>query len=156
GFYENAFALIKSVYAERVVDDPDEALPTWRDAFKPQSFTPLCIQRDDGTYERVNVQWPTNCDEPGDGLLALTPWGVVTELVSARELLMEPAAASAGGGAPPPPPLRSRSGAVADVPHPGAPAQVAAALVEARRRAHALASTAPRDHGLLRLIFEAL
>src|SRR5262249_6914281 len=125
GFYENAFALMKAVYAERVVDDPDEALLTWRDAFKPQSFTPLCIQRDDGSYERVDVEWPTNCDEPGDGQLALTPWGAVTELVSALGILLEHAGAIAAGAHPAPPPIQSRAAGAAEVPHPNAPAQAA-------------------------------
>jgi uncharacterized protein with NAD-binding domain and iron-sulfur cluster len=157
GFYENAFALMKAVYAERVVDDPDEGLLTWRDAFKPQSFTPLCIQNDDGSYQRVNVKWPTNCDEPGDGHLLLTPWGAVTELVSALEMLIEHAAAIIGGAEPPPPPIGLRSGgAVADVPPPHGPVQLATAIVDAKRRARELASTAPREHGLLRLIWEGL
>jgi uncharacterized protein with NAD-binding domain and iron-sulfur cluster len=169
GFYENAFSLMKSAYAERTVDDPDEALLTWRDAFKPQSFTPLCVQREDGGYERVDVRWPVNCDEPGDGQVLLTPWGVVTELVSALLDLVEHARDAT--------PDTGRASSAAQAPaatlknaedlgraalgsarerDPGTHAQLAAAIVEAKRLAAELKSLAPSDHGLLRLVWEAL
>src|SRR4051812_22545436 len=40
GFYENAFALMQNCYAE-LKPAADNPIKTWRDAFKPQSFTPI-------------------------------------------------------------------------------------------------------------------
>jgi uncharacterized protein with NAD-binding domain and iron-sulfur cluster len=168
GFYENAFSLMKSVYEERTVDDPDEALPTWRDAFKPQSFTPLCVQREDGSYERVNVKWPVNCDEPGDGQVGWTPWGLVTELVSAlldfvrqaRELIdgaiAEAAAAAPSASLKKALDLGTSTRGTARERDPRTHAQLAAAIVEAKRLIAELRSLTPPDHGLLRLIWEAV
>jgi uncharacterized protein with NAD-binding domain and iron-sulfur cluster len=169
GFYENAFSLMKSAYAERTVDDPDEALLTWRDAFKPQSFTPLCVQHEDGSYERVNVRWPVNCDEPGDGQVSLTPWGVVTEIVSAlldlighaRESTPDAARAASAAQAPAATLTNAKNLGRAALGSarerdPGTHAQLATAIVEAKRLAAELKSLAPVDHGLLRLVWEAL
>ncbi len=86
GFYENAFALMRAVYAERGAA-PDEALPTWRDAFKPQSFTPIGEQVA-GEWTYWGIDWPTNGDEPGDGKVLISPWGAFTELVNIVEKLV--------------------------------------------------------------------
>ncbi len=86
GFYENAFALMKAVYAARPTA-PDEVLLTWRDAFRPQSFTPIG-ENVDGDWTYWGIDWPTNADEPGDGKLLLSPWGVFTERVDAIDRLV--------------------------------------------------------------------
>lgn len=86
GFYENAFALTKKLYAEwqKPANCPFQ---TWRDAFMPQSCTPLgTVIKGQRGY--MPVEWPTNGDEPGDGQVGLTPWGVFTEMLSLLKLLL--------------------------------------------------------------------
>jgi uncharacterized protein with NAD-binding domain and iron-sulfur cluster len=86
GFYENAFRLTKRLFAEW---KKPEGCPfkTWRDAFTPQSLTPLglCIK---GKRSYLPITWPMNDEEPGTGQVELTPWGVATELLSALKLLL--------------------------------------------------------------------
>jgi uncharacterized protein with NAD-binding domain and iron-sulfur cluster len=87
GFYQNAFAMIRDVYAHKP-SDPDDPLRTWRDALKPLSFTPIGEESADGKWSYWGVTWPTNADEPGDGKLLLTPWGAVTELLSLLKIIV--------------------------------------------------------------------
>jgi uncharacterized protein with NAD-binding domain and iron-sulfur cluster len=86
GFYQNAFAMLRDVYAH-CPKDPDDALQTWRDALKPQSYTPLGEEQD-GRWTYWGITWPTNADEPGDGKLLLTPWGALTELLSLIKIVI--------------------------------------------------------------------
>ena len=80
GFYENAFALVREVH-ERWRRPEGCPLQTWKDAFRPHSFTPIGrkVQGEVGWFP---VQWPTNADEPGDGRVQLTGWGAVTQALS--------------------------------------------------------------------------
>jgi uncharacterized protein with NAD-binding domain and iron-sulfur cluster len=80
GFYENAFALIKDVYAHRT-PAPGNPIKTWRDALVPQNFTPIGDEVN-GQLTWWPLTWPTNADEPGDGQVLLSPWGAVTEMMS--------------------------------------------------------------------------
>ncbi len=90
GFYQNAFAMTREVYAS-CPKEPDDAFKTWRDALKPQSFTPLGeppASGDDEGWSYWGITWPTNADEPGDGKLLLTPWGALTEFLSMLKLVL--------------------------------------------------------------------
>jgi hypothetical protein len=90
GFYQNAFAMTREVYA-CCPKAPDDAFKSWRDALKPQSFTPLgepAPNEGDGSWSYWGITWPTNADEPGDGKLLLTPWGALTELLSMLKIVL--------------------------------------------------------------------
>lgn len=99
GFYENAFAWLRDVYAARPLQ-ADDALRSWRDAFIPRSFTPIG-ESSAGGWAFADVDWPTNDDVPGDGRLTLTPWGVITELLSTLERLLGGLGGGAGDAASP-------------------------------------------------------
>lgn len=73
GFYDNAFRLLRDVFRDwqRPADHP---LQSWRDAFQPQSFTPV----GPGHFP---LNWPTNDAVPGDGHLLWTPWQAFTEVL---------------------------------------------------------------------------
>jgi uncharacterized protein with NAD-binding domain and iron-sulfur cluster len=80
GFYENAFATLQEVYARRLTR-PDDALVTWRDAFEPNSFTPIGEEYN-GQLGYWPFVWAQNLDVPGDGRLELTPLGALSQLAS--------------------------------------------------------------------------
>ncbi len=87
GFYENAFMMLRGVY-DQLVPDRGEAFQAWTDAMRGQSFTPLGERYGDD-WTTWAVTWPENADIPGSGSVLLTPWGAVTELVSAVERFVE-------------------------------------------------------------------
>jgi uncharacterized protein with NAD-binding domain and iron-sulfur cluster len=70
GCYENTFKLLQELY--RAGRPPESPLKTWRDAVKPQDFTPIGVLRDDGTWGYYPLTWPTNDGTPGDGGLLPT------------------------------------------------------------------------------------
>ena len=86
GFYENAFAILRRAYDEMRDRGlaPDSPFQTWRDALKPQSFTPIGLG-DGATF--WDYEWPTNADTPGEGGVYLSPWGAITEAISLLEHL---------------------------------------------------------------------
>lgn len=77
GFYDNAFGLVREVY-DRWDKPADCPFESWRDAFRPHSFTPMG-SRIAGEVGWVPVRWPTNADVPGDGNLNRTGWGAITQ-----------------------------------------------------------------------------
>src|SRR4051812_43972743 len=86
GCYENAFQLLQEIYAART-PEPGSPFQLWTDAIKPQSFTPIGMQTDEGwTY--VPFEWPVNAGIPGDGRLFPTPWEIVTELLSLVRIMV--------------------------------------------------------------------
>jgi uncharacterized protein with NAD-binding domain and iron-sulfur cluster len=90
GFYENAFRTIQEVYARKPAR-ADDRLVTWRDGFRPCSFTPIADQDGappPGELGYWPVMWPTNTDVPGDGRLFLTPSGAIAELLSVLHELL--------------------------------------------------------------------
>src|SRR4051794_15796688 len=63
GFYENAFDVIRRVYAE--LDRPEgSALRTWEDAFKPTNQVVL-LDDTEGTWEPLRFHFPENDGVPG-------------------------------------------------------------------------------------------
>ena len=84
GFYENAFRMMRDCYAEwaKARDNP---LQDWTDAFKPQTHTPLGLG-DGHTF--FQFEWPTNRDVPGDGGVALSPWGAITEAFNTLRIIL--------------------------------------------------------------------
>lgn len=97
GFYENAFKTIQEVYASKPVR-PDDRLVTWRDGFKPCSYTPIGETwyppsgpgpADVGPLGYWPLVWPTNTDVPGDGKLLPTPQAVLAELASVLRLFLQ-------------------------------------------------------------------
>lgn len=79
GFYANAFALIRSVYAQlqRPADAP---LATWDAAFRPQDY--LALADLVGTDWRPwNFVLPRRAGEPGTGSDPVTPWQLALELI---------------------------------------------------------------------------
>ncbi len=79
GFYHNAFATIQEVYkdVETLGLAPDSPFQTWRQAFKPQSFTPVGIG-DGSVY--IPVTWPTNKSVPGEGGVFISPLESLNEI----------------------------------------------------------------------------
>ena len=71
GCYENTFRLLRELY-EAPQRPPNPRLKTWRDAVKPQDYTPIGVLRDDGTWDYWPLTWPTNDGTPGDGGLLPT------------------------------------------------------------------------------------
>jgi protoporphyrinogen oxidase len=73
GYYSNAFRMLREVYRDWRRDS-DNPLESWRDALKPQSFTPI-------GPDFLPFNWPTNAGVPGDGHLHWTPWQAFTEML---------------------------------------------------------------------------
>ena len=59
GYYDNAFRMLRAVYRDWQRSD-EHPLRSWRDALKPQSFTPI-------GPDFFPLNWPTNNGVPGDG-----------------------------------------------------------------------------------------
>jgi uncharacterized protein with NAD-binding domain and iron-sulfur cluster len=77
GFYENAFRMMRQVYAElaRPVGSP---VRTWEDAFKPHNeFT--MEQQFNGQWYAWNLPLPVNPSTPGDGEPFPPPWDIVID-----------------------------------------------------------------------------
>ncbi|MEE4298152.1 MAG: hypothetical protein V2J24_01810 [Pseudomonadales bacterium] len=65
GFYNNAFRVIREVYAECAANpDIDGVLDGFDAAFKPQNFMTMCME-DEGEWSNIDVDWPTNDEPPG-------------------------------------------------------------------------------------------
>jgi uncharacterized protein with NAD-binding domain and iron-sulfur cluster len=105
GCYENAFQMLQELYA---ANPPGAKLPDWQAAVKPQTYTPIGVLNDDGTWAYWPLTWPTNDGTPGDGTL-MPSWGEMIEVVlgwiaEALGRRQEPApaeAVAAAGRAPP-------------------------------------------------------
>ncbi len=75
GFYENAFRLMRDVYAE--ADRPEGApLATWREAFHEHSDV-IIEEFVNGTWEHWDLEYPTNDEVPGDGDILPDAWDYV-------------------------------------------------------------------------------
>ena len=94
GCYDNAWAMLREVY-QHWDRPPDCPFETGLDAFEPQSFTPLWTRLGDrwGFYD---VEWPTNTDERGDGRVNLSIRGMLAQIMSFLDLLLERAPQVAG------------------------------------------------------------
>ena len=106
GCYENAFKLLQELYANRT-PGANSRLKTWRDAVKPQEFTPIGVLRADGSWTYAPITWPGNDGTPGTGGL-LPSWGEILETILGwvAEYLSThgqapPSAAVAAAGPPP-------------------------------------------------------
>ena len=62
GFYDHAFAQLRTVYAERPVG-PDNPFRTWQDAFHPQRLVAVGTPGTPGYWE---VRFPQTPGTPGD------------------------------------------------------------------------------------------
>ncbi|MBV8594245.1 MAG: NAD(P)-binding protein, partial [Caulobacteraceae bacterium] len=145
GCYENTFALIQEIYAARQ-PPTGWALPTWRDAVKPQDFTPIGVQAPGGAWSYWPLTWPNNDGVPGDGTLLPTWWQMIEEIVGWIILFLtgtdepgEPEAVAAAG----PPPT-----------NPAVPAKPSAVLGQARRNLRAIDAqpAAPSAEDLARIL----
>lgn len=65
GFYENAFRMLREVYAS-VQRESDDPLCDWREALKPQRFTPIGVETEMG-QGFWPLTWPIPAGTPGDG-----------------------------------------------------------------------------------------
>lgn len=95
GFYENAFRTIQEVYARKSTQ-ADDKLVTWRDGFRPCSYTPIGEDYQ-GKLSYWPLVWPQNTDVPGDGKFALTAAGALSELSSLLKVVLGELAAHATG-----------------------------------------------------------
>ncbi|MCL2429654.1 MAG: NAD(P)-binding protein, partial [Alphaproteobacteria bacterium] len=107
GCYENTFRLLQELYEARR-PAPDARLRSWRDAVKPQTYTPIGALKDDGTWSYWPLSWPTNDGTPGEGGLLPTLGEVLeTVLGGLAEFLSHrgqaPAAETLAAAGPPPP-----------------------------------------------------
>jgi uncharacterized protein with NAD-binding domain and iron-sulfur cluster len=87
GCYENTFQLLQQIYAART-PPPDSPFQRWTDVVKPQDFTPIGVQTA-GNWGYVPVTWPTNSGVPGNGRLTLSPWEIITEVISLVKILLD-------------------------------------------------------------------
>jgi uncharacterized protein with NAD-binding domain and iron-sulfur cluster len=87
GCYENAFQLLQEIYGART-PPPESPFKTWRDVVKAQDLTPIGTKTATG-WTFVPVEWPDNCDVPGDGKLFPTPWAMVTQLYNLIAIIMK-------------------------------------------------------------------
>lgn len=106
GCYENTFQMLQELYA---ANPPGGKLPDWTAAVKPQTYTPIGVLGDDGTWTYWPLRWPANDGTPGDGRL-LPSWLQMIQTIAgwiaeAIERRWEPAPAEAyiAAGRPPPP-----------------------------------------------------
>ena len=104
GCYENTFQMLQELYA---ANPPGGKLPNWQAAVKPQTYTPLGVLLEDGTWTYWPLTWPLNDGTPGDGTLMPT-WSEMIEVVAgwiaeAIERHWEPTPAEAVATAGPPP-----------------------------------------------------
>ncbi len=81
GFYDNAFRMLRDVYRDWQ-RAPENPLKHWRDAFKPQSFTPI-------GPDLMPFNWPQNDGVPGDGHIRWTPWQAFTEVLGLVAAVVE-------------------------------------------------------------------
>ncbi|WP_316014108.1 FAD-dependent oxidoreductase [Roseobacter sp. HKCCA0434] len=88
GCYDNAWALLRDIYAEWEDRPADCPFETGLDAFQPQDFTPLWTCQEDGEWGFWNVEWPNNCDTRGSGHVQLSVRGMITQLASLLKDLM--------------------------------------------------------------------
>ena len=98
GCYDNAWAMLREVYAAW---DRPQGCPfkTGLDAFTAQSFTPIG-QKVGDSWSHFPLRWPTNSDRRGEGQVALSLRGMLSELVRLLHLIGA-AALGSRPGAPP-------------------------------------------------------
>jgi uncharacterized protein with NAD-binding domain and iron-sulfur cluster len=88
GFYENAFRVLKSCYAE-LGRPPGAPLATWQDAFKPHDYIVLMEQLGE-SYVPWAMSFPRNTDEPGTGGVLPTPWAMIEMMIGwLKELFVQ-------------------------------------------------------------------
>lgn len=106
GCYENTFQMIQEVYAARKPAD-GWALKTWRDAVKPQDFTPIGVKDGAGNWSYWPLTWAVNDGVPGDGTLLPTWWQMIETIVDWIILFLDrtdqPSEPAAVGAVGPPP-----------------------------------------------------
>jgi uncharacterized protein with NAD-binding domain and iron-sulfur cluster len=79
GFYENAFAMMRQVYAE-LRRGPDVPIATFEQAFLPHNQF-VMQQQFQGKWQPWQFQLPPNPSTPGDGLPFPPPWDYVIEAI---------------------------------------------------------------------------
>jgi uncharacterized protein with NAD-binding domain and iron-sulfur cluster len=79
GHYANAFALMRSVYAE-LARAPQAPLATWDAAFRPQDYIALAEQAGN-RWQPWNLVLPRRPGEPGTGSDPVTPWALAREVI---------------------------------------------------------------------------
>ncbi|RED12146.1 FAD-dependent oxidoreductase [Pontivivens insulae] len=88
GCYDNAWAMLRDVYAEWEDRPSNCPYRTGFDAFEPQNYTPLWTEISPDDWGFYNVTWPTNDDERGNGHVNLSFRGMLSQLANLlRELL---------------------------------------------------------------------
>lgn len=97
GWYHNAFAMIRAVYAE-LGRQPGTPLATWDEAFKRHSLINLGEQID-GRWLNWPLEFPSTDDTPGQGAESPTVWDMVSETLQSLHRLL---AGSLFTEAPPP------------------------------------------------------
>ncbi|MCK6549934.1 NAD(P)-binding protein [Myxococcota bacterium] len=70
GWYENAFAMMRSAYRELGRDPARVPIATWRDAFFPAPHVGIAHKTDEGGWELWSAFFPPLPGEPGDLALA--------------------------------------------------------------------------------------
>lgn len=80
GFYDNAFDVVKRLYARRSADED-----RWRDCFRPLNhFTVL--ENQDESWKPWLIAFPTNREEPGIGRQnPFSPWPMLVRFLSVLE-----------------------------------------------------------------------
>jgi uncharacterized protein with NAD-binding domain and iron-sulfur cluster len=87
GWYENAFRLMRMCYEELGRDPEQCRIATWRDAFKPDSFTGAMEQDRHGIWRCWRAVLPEAPGQPGDPYFEAPRWSVSDYMVRAAALL---------------------------------------------------------------------
>jgi len=87
GWYENAFRLMRQCYEELDRDPALCRIATWRDAFKPDSFTGAMEQTLNGEWRCWRAALPIAPGLPGDSQLDSPHWTVGDYMIRAAALL---------------------------------------------------------------------
>jgi uncharacterized protein with NAD-binding domain and iron-sulfur cluster len=87
GWYENAFRVIRECYDELDRDPARCRIATWRDAFKPDSFTGTMEQTLNGEWRCWRAALPMAPGLPGDSQTNSPRWTVADYMIRAAALL---------------------------------------------------------------------
>ena len=86
GWYHNAFAMMRAVYAE-LGRHPGAPLAAWDDAFKRHNLINLGEQVD-GKWLNWPLEFPSTNDTPGQGAESPTVWDMVSETLQSLHRLL--------------------------------------------------------------------
>lgn len=89
GFYENAFRLMREVYAELARDPQTCSIAKWQDAFEAAPWVAVMDRAPSGRWEPWVANFPAGAGLPGDPIADRSPLSVSGYMKKATSLLLE-------------------------------------------------------------------